>query len=203
MVLIIAIYVACELVANITASKPVALGGIVVPAAVFIYTLTFTLIDLINERLGKKRARQVIYSTFAANILLALYCQLVIALPPASFYSNQKALASVLGATPRIVAASLSAYLVSSLIDTHVFAWWKEKIGKARWLRVLVSNTISTGVDSVLFITLAFAGLMPLVSLIEGQYFVKMSVTVVSLPLIYIVRSRKTNREGSEVSWDA
>jgi uncharacterized integral membrane protein (TIGR00697 family) len=202
MILIIALYVACELIANVTASKAVSLGPIVVPSAVFIYTLTFTLIDLINERLGKARARQVIYSTFAANILLALYFQFAILLPSASFYSNQKAFASVLGATPRIVVASLSAYLVSSLIDTHVFAWWKEKVGKAKWLRVLISNSVSTGVDSVLFITLAFYGIMPLIGLIEGQYLVKMSVTVASLPLIYVVKSRKASTEGSEESWD-
>lgn len=202
MILIVALYVACELIANVTASKPVALGRVVVPSAVFIYTLTFTLIDLINERLGKKRARQVIYSTFAANILLALYFQLAILLPSASFYSNQKAFASVLGATPRIVAASLTAYLVSSLIDTHVFAWWKERIGRAKWLRVLASNAVSTAVDSVMFITLAFYGLMPLISLIEGQYLVKMTVTVVSLPLIYLVKNRRVGPEGSGVSWD-
>jgi len=202
MILIISLYVACEIIANVTASKPVALGRIVVPSAVFIYTLTFTLIDLINERLGKKRARQVIYSTFSANILLALYCQLAIALPSASFFSNQRAFASVLGSTPRIVAASLLAYLVSSLIDTHVFAWWKERVGRAKWLRVLISNTVSTGVDSVLFITLAFAGLMPLLALIEGQYLVKMVVTVVSLPLIYLVKGRNKNREMRGVSWD-
>jgi uncharacterized integral membrane protein (TIGR00697 family) len=201
MILIIALYVACELIANVTASKPVALGSIVVPSAVFIYALTFTLIDLINERLGKGRARQVIYSTLAANVLLALYFKLAISLPPASFYSNQKAFASVLGATPRIVAASLTAYLVSSLIDTHVFAWWKERVGRAKWLRVLVSNAVSTGVDSVLFISLAFYGLMPLTGLIEGQYLVKMTVTVVSLPLIYVVKSRKVGIERSEPSW--
>jgi uncharacterized integral membrane protein (TIGR00697 family) len=202
MILIIALYVACELIANVTASKPVSLGRIVVPSAVFVYTLTFTLIDLINEKLGKKRARQVIYSTLAANVVLALYCQLAISLPSASFYSNQRAFASVLGATPRIVVASLVAYLVSSIIDTQVFAWWKERVGRAKWLRVLISNSVSTGVDSVLFITLAFYGLMPLIGLIEGQYFVKMTITVVSLPLIYLVKSRKAGTEGSEVSWD-
>ena len=202
MIIIIAIYVACEIIANVTASKPVSLGSIVVPSAVFIYALTFTLIDLINERLGKRRARKVIYSTFAANVLLASYCQLAILLPAASFYSNQRAFASVLGATPRIVVASLTAYLVSSLIDTHVFAWWKEKVGRAKWLRVLTSNAVSTGVDSILFITLAFYGVMPLFALIQGQYLVKMAVTVVSLPLIYLVRSRATAHERGGVEWE-
>ncbi|KPJ61359.1 MAG: hypothetical protein AMJ46_01230 [Latescibacteria bacterium DG_63] len=202
MTLIIALYVACELIANVTASKPVSLGPIVVPSAVFIYTLTFTLIDLINERLGKRRARQVIYSTLAANVLLALYCKFAISLPAASFYSGQEAFASVLGSTPRIVAASLVAYLVSSLLDTHIFAWWKQRVGKARWLRVLVSNSVSTGVDSVVFITLAFYGTMPLLALMTGQYLVKMAVTVVSLPLIYLVRSRRADSSGRDQNWN-
>ncbi len=203
MILVIALYVACELVANVTASKPVVLGPIVVPSAVFIYTLTFTLLDLINERLGKKRARQVIYSTLAANVLLALYCKFAISLPAASFYSGQEAFASVLGSTPRIVTASLIAYLISSLVDTQVFAWWKERVGRARWLRVLVSNSVSTGVDSVVFITLAFYGVMPLFGLIKGQYMVKMAVTVVSLPLIYFVRSRRVGANGRNGIWDS
>lgn len=189
---LIGIYISCELIANVTAGKPVALGGIVVPAAVFIYALTFTLIDLINEKLGKQGAQQVVYTAFAANILLALYIQFSIALPPASFYKGQEAFSSVLGATPRIVFASLVAYLVSSLTDTEVFAWWRKRIGKWKWARVLLSNALSTLMDSVVFITLAFAGTgLPLLSLIQGQYLVKMIVAVVSIPLIYLIRSQK------------
>ena len=75
-ILLIGLYVACELVANFTASKPVELpGSIIVPAAVFIYAISFTLVDLINEMLGKKRAWQVIYSAFAADILMAIHIQ--------------------------------------------------------------------------------------------------------------------------------
>jgi hypothetical protein len=196
MILLIALYVACELIANVTASKPVTLGPLTVPSAVFIYTLTFTLIDLINEILGKARARRVIYSTLAANLLLAAYCRLAIALPAASFYKNSGAFASVLGSTPRIVVASLIAYFVSSLIDTHIFAWWKEKMGGAKWLRVLASNAVSTAVDSAVFIGLAFAGVMPVLGLMKGQYAVKMAVTVLSLPLIYAVGKRESDEAG-------
>jgi hypothetical protein len=196
MILLIALYVACELIANVTASKPVTLGPLTVPSAVFIYTLTFTLIDLINERIGKERARRVIYSTLAANLLLAAYCRLAIALPAAPFYSNAGAFASVLGSTPRIVAASLVAYLVSSLIDTHIFAWWKERVGGAKWLRVLASNSVSTAVDTAIFIGLAFAGVMPVFGLMKGQYAVKMAITVLSLPLIYSVGKRGPGEAG-------
>lgn len=184
---LIGFYIACELIANVTASKPVRVGGIIVPAAVFIYTITFTLIDLINEKAGKYGARQVILAAFLANLLLAAYSQFAIWLPWPEFYRGQAAFAQVLGVTPRIVGASLIAYLVASLIDTEIFAWWRQRVGGYRWLRVLASNAVSTFVDSVIFIALAFWGVLPVWPLIEGQYIVKMTVTVVSLPLIYLI----------------
>jgi uncharacterized integral membrane protein (TIGR00697 family) len=193
--ILLGLYIACELIANVTASKPVQLGSIVVPAAIFIYTLTFTLIDLINESLGKAGARKVILAAFLANLLLAAYAQFAVLLPPAPFYSGQEAFAGVLGSTPRIVFASLTAYLVSALIDAEMFALWRIHVKGPKWARVLASNTISTGVDSVIFISLAFYGVMPIWPLIKGQYVVKMAITFVSLPLIYLVRPR-SGQEG-------
>jgi len=186
---LIGLYIACELIANVTASKPVQLGGMVVPAAIFIYTLTFTLIDLINESLGKEGARKVILTAFLANLLLAAYVQLAVILPPAAFYSGQEAFSGVLGSTSRIVFASLTAYLISSLIDAEIFSFWRARVQRLKWTRVLVSNAISTWVDSVIFITLAFYGTMPVWILIKGQYVIKMAITLLSLPLIYLVKS--------------
>jgi uncharacterized integral membrane protein (TIGR00697 family) len=187
-VVVVGLYVACELIANLTAAKPVVLGPLVVPAGVFIYALTFTLLDLVNERLGKIGARQVIGTAFAANLLLAAYAQLTVWWPAPPFFDGQPAVERILGATPRIVGASLLAYLAAALVDAELFAWWRARVGGYRWLRVLVSNTVSTGVDSVLFVTLAFLGILPVLPLIGGQYVVKMAVTVLSLPLIYVIR---------------
>jgi uncharacterized integral membrane protein (TIGR00697 family) len=189
--ILIGLYIACEIIANVTASKPVQLGNIVVPAAIFIYTLTFTLIDLINESLGKQGARKVIWTAFMANLLLAAYSHLTVVLPAPSFYSGQEAFARVLGSTPRVVMASLTAYLISAFIDAEIFAFWRVHVRGPKWARVLVSNALSTGVDSVVFITLAFYGVMPIWILIKGQYIVKMAITIGSLPLIYLVRGRK------------
>jgi queuosine precursor transporter len=197
-IILIGLYIACELIANVTASKPIQLGGIVVPAAIFIYTLTFTLIDLINESLGKEGARKVILTAFLANLLLAAYVQLAVMLPPASFYSRQEAFSGVLGSTPRIVFASLTAYLVSSLIDAEIFSFWRARVQRLKWTRVLVSNAISTWVDSVIFITLAFYGTMPVWILIKGQYVIKMAITLLSLPLIYLVKG--SGRSGATSS---
>lgn len=195
--ILVGLYIACELIANVTASKPVQIGGIIVPAAIFIYTLTFTLIDLINESFGRQGARKVILAAFIANLLLAAYAQLAVILPPPPFYQGQEAFAGVLGSTPRIVFASLTAYLVSSLIDAEVFAFWRIHVKGPKWARVLISNTLSTAVDSVIFITLAFYGLMPVWVLIKGQYVVKMAITFGSMPMIYLVRSRNEAERAS------
>jgi uncharacterized integral membrane protein (TIGR00697 family) len=189
--LAIGLYIACELIANVTSVKPLELGrfGVIVPAGVFIYALTFTLLDLIHERLGKQGARQVIGTAFMANLLLAAYAQLTVSWPAPAFFDGQAAVARVLGAAPRIVGASLVAYLVASLVDAEIFAWWRTRVGGYRWGRVLVSNAVSTAVDSVVFVTLAFAGVLPVLPLVVGQYVVKMVVTVLSLPLIYGIRA--------------
>lgn len=187
--LLIALYVACELIANVSAAKPVTVFGLTAPGGVFIYALTFTLIDLINTSLGRSGARRVVFAAFLANILLALYTALVIRLPSPEWFGGQEAFMTVLGSTPRIVAASLAAYLVSSLIDIEIFAFWKERVGGPAWARVLASNAVSTLVDSALFVVLAFAGQMPVLPLILGQYAIKMAVTAVSVPLIYAARA--------------
>jgi uncharacterized integral membrane protein (TIGR00697 family) len=188
--ILVGLYVACELVANLTAVKPVVLGPLVVPAGVFIYAVTFTLLDLINERLGRSGARQVVVAGIGANLLLAGYAWLTVTWPAPAFFDGQPAVARVLGAAPRIVLASLLAYGVSGLLDAEIFAWWRARLGGPAWVRVLASNAVSTLVDSALFVTIAFVGILPVVPLVVGQYLTKMGVTLVSLPLIYLVRHR-------------
>ncbi len=195
---LIAIYVACELIANITAGRPVDIFGLQAPGGVFIYALTFTLIDLINEKLGKVRARQVVVGAFSANALLALYSAFVLALPTPPFFRHHDAFVAVLGSTPRIIAASLIAYLISSWLDVEIFAAWKARIGGRKWVRVLASNAVSTAVDSALFVAIAFAGTLPLLPLMTGQYVIKMTVTVISLPLIYATKYISLSGEPAE-----
>jgi uncharacterized integral membrane protein (TIGR00697 family) len=189
---LVGLYVACEIIANVTAGRPVQLGTIVVPSAVFIYALTFTLVDLIHEVYGRSGTRMVVYGAFLANIVLAAYSYLVVHLPAPTFFSQSQAYAIVFGSTPRIVFASLTAYLVSSLVDVEVYHLWRNRVERWKWSRVLVSNVVSTLVDSVVFIFLAFYGTLPVIPLIKGQYLIKMAITVISLPLIYIPSLRST-----------
>jgi uncharacterized integral membrane protein (TIGR00697 family) len=183
--LLIALYVGAELAANITEAKPVSLVWLTVDGGTLIYAFTFTLIDLIHERFGKRGAQKVVVAAFAANVLLAAYVHLTIRLPYPAFFTGQDSYEQVLGATPRIVASSLTAFLIATLVDTEVYAWLKARIAGKRWLLVLGSNAVGTLLDSVLFITLAFYGHFPVLPLILGNYAVKMVVTVLSLPVIY------------------
>jgi len=185
-IILVSLYVSCEIIANVTAGRPVQLGIVVVPSAVFIYTLTFTLVDLIHEVYGRHGSRMVVYGAFMANLLLAAYSYLVIHLPSPGFFAESRAYETVLGSTPRIVFASLAAYVVSSLVDVEVYHLWRSRVHRWKWSGVLVSNAVSTCVDSILFISLAFYGTLPVLPLIKGQYLIKMAITAASLPLIYI-----------------
>jgi uncharacterized integral membrane protein (TIGR00697 family) len=197
--LLIVLYTACLMIANVTAGRVTQLGPFSVPAAIYIFALSFTLIDLINQALGKGAARHVVYAALGANLLMAAYFWLVVKLPAPEWFGATDAYAAVLGQTPRIVLASLAAFLLSGLLDVELFAALRERA--APWLRVLLSNAASTLLDSIVFITLAFAGLPDfpapaLAQLIIGQYVVKMAVTLVSIPLIHLVKA------GSQVDAD-
>ena len=194
---LVSLYVACEIIANVTAGKPVQFGGVIVPSAVFIYTLTFTLIDLIHEVYGRSGTRMVVLGAFLANIVLAAYSYLVVHLPAPGFFLETDAYATVLGSTPRIVLASLIAYLASSLVDVEVYHFWRRQMERWKWSRVLASNAVSTFVDSVVFIFLAFYGTLPVIPLIKGQYLIKMAITMLSLPLIYLPSRRRLVKKAA------
>ena len=183
--IVVGLYIGAELAANVTEAKIVQFLGGPVDAGTLIYAVTFTLLDLINERQGKRGAQKVVAAAVAANILLAAYVHLTIRLPYPSSYEGQASYEQVLGPTPRIVAASLIAFFLASLVDTEVYALLRARIRGYRWLPVLGSNAVGTLVDSVLFISLAFYGRCPLLPLIIRNYTIKMMVTALSLPLIY------------------
>jgi len=183
--LLVGIYIGAELAANVTEAKPVVVFGLTVDGGTLIYALTFTLIDLIHERQGTRGAQKVILAAFAANAVLGAYVALTVWLPFPTFFDGQESYQRVLGQTPRIVASSMAAFLLASLLDTEVYGWLKRKGLGYRWTRVLMSNAAGTLLDSILFITLAFYGVFPLLPLIFGNYAIKMGVTVLSLPLIY------------------
>jgi uncharacterized integral membrane protein (TIGR00697 family) len=193
-IVLVAGYITCQLVADITAVKIVGpVLGQFVPAAVFIYAITFTWRDLIHRHLGKRAAVTVVWTAAIANVAMALYLALTVAMPAAPFWQGQEAYELILGVVPRIVVASIVAEVVSELIDTEVYHRMEQR---QPWLRVLTSNAIALPIDSFIFVTLAFYGTMPtnaMLEIVQGQIIIKALITVVSLPLIYAVRSRNSD----------
>lgn len=200
---IAAAYLMCQIIADVTAVKMVSLFGLAVPAAVFIYALTFTLRDVAHKQLGKETTVHLIISAGIVNVLMALYFMFTVALKPAGFWGNQEAYAMILGVAPRVVTASILAEMASELIDTEIYQKWVERFPNApQWSRVLVSNGISLPIDSVIFVGIAFFGTMPinaLISVMIGQIIVKAAITIISLPMIYLVPTKKVYIEDGLV----
>lgn len=197
--LLTALFITCLTVSNIIAGKLFTLGPLVLPAAVFAYPVTFVITDTVSEVWGKKEANEIVWLGFIMNLVMTAFLYLGRVLPPASFWSHQAAYETILGTIPRIVAASMVAYLVSQLHDVWAFLFWRRVTkGKHLWLRNNLSTMASQLLDSVIFITLAFAGtveLSVLGNMIAGQYLVKFILALADTPFCYLA-VRWARKEG-------
>ncbi len=181
-----AVFAGCLVGSAILAVKPVYLFGLTFPAGVLAYAVTFACTDVISEIWGKARARQVVWAGFGALVIFYVLAWAAIKVPAASFWKGQAAFSSLLGATLRIIIASLVAYLASQMNDLILFHWIRARTsGRHLWLRNTGSTMVSQAIDTVLFITIAFWGVMPVVPMIIGQYLVKLAIAVLDTPLVY------------------
>jgi len=185
------LFVTCLLISNIIASKLMQVGGIVLPSAVILFPVTYILADVFTEVYGFKKTRMVIWIGFAANAFMSLVFLIVIALPHPSFFANQAAYATVLGSTPRVLAASLAGYGAGEFSNSIVLSVLKKATkGRYLWTRTISSTIVGEGLDTILFISIAFVGTMPgpaLLQMMLAQYLFKVSYEVVCTPLTYLV----------------
>lgn len=180
--------VACLVVmANIFANKIVVLGPFTFPASVIVFSMTFFITDIISEKWGKSYAKKAVWAGFFANLLLIISVYIVLAWEPASYALEMSEMFSkVFALIPRIVVASFLAYIVSQNHDVWAFHFWKKKTkGKHLWFRNNASTIVSQLIDSVIFITIAFYGVFPIVPLILGQWIIKILIAVVDTPFMY------------------
>lgn len=178
-------------VANIIAGKLISVGMWVVPVAVIAYPLTFLITDTIAELYGRRVATRIVWVGFAVNVLMVILIYLGKIIPPASFWEGQDAYNAILGSVPRIVLASMVAYLASQHHDVFAFHFWKNVTkGRFLWLRNNASTMVSQGIDTVLFITIAFVGVVPtnvLLDMIVAQYVIKLVIAVLDTPICYVL----------------
>lgn len=195
-----ALFVTCLLAANTIAAKLIVVGGVVLTAGIVIFPLSYVLGDVLTEVWGYGIARRVIWLGFACNVVMVAAIWVGGALPAAPFGATQPAYDEVLGQAPRILAASFVAYLVGEFANAFVLA--KLKIatqGRWLWLRTIGSTVVGQALDSVVFVTLAFAGTMPggvLAGVIGGQWIFKVVYEAAGTPLVYAVVGWLKAREG-------
>lgn len=201
-VFIITLYVGCQLIADIGATRFIDIAGVVMPAGTFVFAVTFTLRDVIHKKLGKRWAQAVIVSSVLMNFIMAMYLFLVGTIQTPAFYQYSAEWTSIFSFVPSIVIGSMLAELVSQLIDTEVYHWhWSKFPNAPQWGRVLLSNAIALPIDSLVFSLLAFVVLptifggqpIPfwdaLLRVVSGSTLYKLAVTIFSIPLIYLIRS--------------
>ncbi len=186
--LLACVYSGSLVLAAVLASKIIAIGPLVVPAGVLAYSLTFLVTDVIGEIWGKQRAQTVIVGGFITLVLVFLLTGISIFWPPATIWPHQRAYETILGSSARIMIASLIAYLFSQYHDVWAFSLLRQlTTERFLWLRNNASTIVSQLLDSVVFITIAFYGVMPLVPLILGQWVVKVGIALLDTPLVYLL----------------
>jgi uncharacterized integral membrane protein (TIGR00697 family) len=193
------LFVTCLLSANIIATKLVTVAGVVLPAGVVIFPVSYILGDVLTEVWGYGAARRVIWLGFGGNLVMVAAIWLAGEMPPAPFWKGEAAWNEILGQTPRILAASFAAYLVGEFANAFVLA--KLKIatgGRWLWTRTVGSTIVGEGLDSLVFVVLAFVGAVPVAVLggmVLGQWVAKVAYEVAATPLTYGVVGWLKSRE--------
>jgi len=169
-------------------------GTVTFLAGVLFFPISYIFGDILTEVYGYGRDRRVVWAGFGALAFAAVMAAVVVHLPPstsAAARANQSAVEAIFGNTPRIVVASISAFLCGTFVNSYVLA--KMKIwtrGRLLWTRIIGSTLCGELVDSVIFYFVAFYGLMPqghLVAIMFTQYALKSGWEILAAPLTYRV----------------
>ncbi|KTB47993.1 queuosine precursor transporter [Dehalogenimonas alkenigignens] len=190
LIVVAALFVTCLITANIIAVKLISLGAdIVLPAAILVFPLSYLIGDVLTEVYGFAWARRVIWLGFLCNLIFVGFAWLGGLLPGASFWQGQVAYEAILGYTPRLLLASFSGYLIGSFANAAVMSKMKLLTrGRHLWSRTIGSTVIGEGLDSMVFITVAFIGTPAFAPVfILYHWAAKTLIEVAATPLTYAV----------------
>ena len=200
----IAAFVAILLLSNlIGAAKLSTVGGFTFGAGILFFPLGYVLGDVLTEVYGYARARRCVWAGFAAMLFMALMSWVVVKLPPAEGWPDQKAYEAVFGNTWRIVFASLAAFWAGEFANSFVLAKMKLLTqGKHLWMRTIGSTIVGQGVDSLLFYPLAFVGVWSnaqVLTVMVTNWMLKVTWEAVLTPATYLVVNGVKRAEGLDV----
>ena len=198
LVIFIALFITCLITANVTAVKVISLGPFLLPAAIFIFPLSYIFGDVLTEVYGYRLARRVIWLGFLCNLIFVFFVWVGQVLPAAPFWEGQEAYQRILGYTPRLLAASFLGYLVGEFANSFILA--KMKImtrGRWLWSRTIGSTIIGQGLDTAIFITVAFIGtpsFLPI--MILYHWLAKTLIEALATPITYVMVNWMKRREA-------
>jgi len=199
-VAVVALFVTCLVISNVIAVKLAMVQGLVLPAGIIIFPVSYLLADVLTEVYGYRAARRVLWLGFFCNLLAVAAIWIGGLLPAAPFWGGQAAYDQILGATPRILLASFAAYLVGEFANTMIMSKLKVAMaGRHLWARAIASTLVGQGLDSMVFIAIAFSGMMPLPILlgtIVTQWLIKSAYEALATPLTYAMVGYLKRREG-------
>jgi queuosine precursor transporter len=193
-ILVSVAYVAAQMLADVASLRIVMFAGMSMDAGTLVYPLTFTLRDMVHKVAGVKVTRILILAAAVINVIMAGMFWLVSAMKPDMSVGLQAEFGMVLAPVWRITLASIVAEVFAELVDTEAYQFWVTKVTKRyQWMRVLISNAFSVPIDSLIFVWIAFGGVLPsavIWSIFLSNVIVKGITTLVSLPGIYLVKER-------------
>lgn len=201
LVIITAIFITCLITANVIAVKLVSFGPVILPAAIFIFPLSYIFGDVLTEVYGYRQARQVIWLAFICNLIFVVFVWVGQILPPASFWEGQAAYERILGYTPRLLTASFLGYLVGEFANSFIMARMKI-LTRGRWLwsRTIGSTVVGQGLDTAIFITIAFIGtpaFLPV--MILYHWLAKTVIEALATPATYRLVNYLKRKEAIDV----
>ena len=193
----------CLIAANLLETKVIQLGSLTVTAGLLVFPVSYIINDCIAEVWGFRKARLIIWSGFAMNFFVVGLGLVAVALPAAPFWEGEEHFNFVFGMAPRIVVASLLAFLTGSFLNAYVMSRMKLACrGKRFSLRAIVSTVAGETADSLIFFPTAFGGIIAwreLVVMMALQIVLKSLYEVIVLPLtIHVVKAVK-RLDGSDV----
>src|SRR5579875_13542 len=198
-VVIAAVFVTCLITANIIAVKFILFLGFLVPAGIIVFPLSYLFGDVMTEVYGYGAARLVIWLGFACNLLAVIAIFIGGIAPAAPFWKDQAAYNAILGFTPRLLLASFIAYLVGEFTNSFVLANLKIATrGRWLWTRTIGSTLVGEGLDTLIFISVAFWGIIPanmMLTAILTQWIFKVAYEIVATPFTYLVVGFLKRRE--------
>jgi uncharacterized integral membrane protein (TIGR00697 family) len=193
----------CLIAANLLETKVVQVFGITVTAGLLVFPISYIINDCIAEVWGFRKARLIIWSGFAMNFFVVALGLIAVALPAAPFWDGEAHFNFVFGMAPRIVVASLLAFLVGSFLNAYVMSRMKiSSAGKHFSVRAIWSTVVGETGDSLIFFPIAFGGLIPwpqLLLMIGTQIILKTMYEVIVLPVTIRVVNYIKRVDGSDV----